>query len=359
MRPKTLILIVAAVGCGLAASYMTSRLLAERNKEQPVEEEKVTVLVARQKIAMGTLVKEPEKLFMEKVFTKGQEPKKALTSFDQVKDKRLNKPLATEQFVTSEDLIDAKSGDLSAMVPPGMRAVAIRANMETSSGGWVLPNSRVDVIVTVRKGDDQSWSRIVMQNMLVLAVDLVRDRDPEKNAIIPSVVTLACTPAEAEQLAMAQSMGEIRLVLRPYGEEQPVHTKGARPVDIARANSAASSGVAQETENADPRLPPGVDSIPDFGPAAKPSQPTPPEPPKVEPPPPPKTHTLVIQNGKSVTETVFVVGHDGTITTLDIEKQELQNRPQKKAPARAPAQDPTQEPAQPEKDAAAEPAPSK
>ena len=97
MKPKTLILMFVAIGCGLAASYMTSRLLAERGNKDQVDE-KVTVLVAKKNLSMGTLLKDPEALFEPKSFTRGEEPKKALRAFDQLKDRRLNKPIAAEQF---------------------------------------------------------------------------------------------------------------------------------------------------------------------------------------------------------------------------------------------------------------------
>ena len=61
MKPKTLILMVVAVGCGLAASYMTSKLLADRRQEAPVEE-KVDVLTAKIKVPQFTVIKEPDKL---------------------------------------------------------------------------------------------------------------------------------------------------------------------------------------------------------------------------------------------------------------------------------------------------------
>jgi pilus assembly protein CpaB len=342
MKPKTLILIVAAVGCGLAASYMTSRLLAERAKDQPAEEEKVAVVVAKQKLAMGTLVKNPEQYFMMKEFTKGQEPKKALTSFDQLKDKRLNKPLSTEQFVTSEDLLDGKGGDLPALLPPGMRAIAIRANMETSSGGFVLPNHRVDVIVTVKGQGNDSWSRIVLENMLVLAVDLMNVRDPDKNAHIPSVVTLAATPEEAEKLRMAQAMGEISMVLRPFGDEQPVHTRGAHPIDVARSRSSGntSSDIGPENEGGVPTRV-GALQLPEGGPSA-------PRPaPEQADPPPPQTHTLVIENGASITKAVYRIDENGQATANDIDRQELGPRPERNVPNREPANAPNGSPPAP------------
>src|SRR5437588_11946903 len=102
MKSKTMILMVVAIGCGLAASYMTSRVIAERSDAAP--EEKVAVLVAKQNLPMGTVIKDPERLFEEKQFIKGAEPKKAIRNYEQLKDKDHNKPLSAEQFVTREDL---------------------------------------------------------------------------------------------------------------------------------------------------------------------------------------------------------------------------------------------------------------
>ena len=71
MKPKTLILLGVAIACGLGASYMTSRLLAERQSD---DEPKITVLVARKALNMGEPIKAPEELFQEKKFTRGDEP---------------------------------------------------------------------------------------------------------------------------------------------------------------------------------------------------------------------------------------------------------------------------------------------
>lgn len=348
MKPKTMILIAAAVGCGLIASYMTSRLLADRAKDQPVEEEKVAVLVAINKVPMGTFIKEPEKYFKKKEFTKSQAPAKALSEFDQVKEKRLNKPLGTDQFVTTEDLLDGKNGDFSALLPAGMRAMTLRANLETT-GGFVLPNTRVDLIVTVRNGNE-SWSRIIMQNMLVLAVDTQQVRD-EKNAIVPTVVTLAATPDESEKLAMASSMGEIRFVLRPFGEDKAIATRGARPSDLARTNSQTSSGV-KEGDEPDGTLPPSVASKFPSG-VGKPAQPATPEPTQPEAPPPLRTHTLVIENGAELTRTVYVLDSNGKVIPRDVEKQDVPPKADK--PTRPEKSAPASEPSKPEKGSGFEP----
>ncbi len=150
MKPKTMILMFVAIGCGLAASYMTSRVIADRSTEQ-AEVEKISVLVAKKNIGLGTLIKDPEAQFEEKAYIKGEEPKKAIRVFEQLKDKRLNKPIAAEQFVTDEDLFNKDNSGLESVVKPGMRAFGLKVNVESSGGGFVLPHSRVDLVHVVKK----------------------------------------------------------------------------------------------------------------------------------------------------------------------------------------------------------------
>src|SRR6266852_7351806 len=149
MKPKTMALMAVAVICGLGASYMTSRLLAERTTDTPQEVEKVKILVARKNVPQGTYIKEPTDWFVEKEFTKGEEPKKAVQNFDELKDKVLSKPLSAEQWVTADDLLRKEDAPITHAIPKGMRALTIRVSVDTVVGGFVQPNSRVDVINTV------------------------------------------------------------------------------------------------------------------------------------------------------------------------------------------------------------------
>jgi pilus assembly protein CpaB len=305
MKSKTMILMVAAVACGLVASYLTSRMLAQ---QQPAEDDKVKVLVAKQKIALGTLIREPEKYFVEKEFIKGQEPKAALTSFDQIKDKRLNKTINTDYHLTPDDLMDKNTkGSLQAEIPPGYRALAITVRADTNVAGFVLPDARVDVVFTQRAGEKDSISKTILQNMRVLAVDTQDIRDGEKHALTASTVTLLVKPEEAEVITMARGLGEISLVLRGYDDAEKINTVGKKAGDVLKL-SGQVTGPSDGTEGGDGKpLLPG--SIPDVkapdGKQAKAEEPPP-------PPPAPKTHTLTIFNGESVTRAVFVEGEAET-----------------------------------------------
>ncbi len=293
MKPKTLVLMFVAIGCGLAASYMTSRVIAERNSDQ-AEVEKISVLVAKKNINLGTLIKNPEAMFEEKFFVKGEEPKKAIRAFDQLKDKRMNKPVTAEQFVTEEDLIDKTSGSLEAVVQPGMRAIGLKVNVESSGGGFVLPHSRVDLVHVV-KSEKETTSRIIMQNVLVLAVDQAAVKPEDKNSFVPQTVTVEVTPSQAEALSLAQDIGSIKLILRGFGDEEKVHTPGTNPKNISQQGE----GKAEDTEDApvkeSPKFANKIPDVPGEDAAVADVKPL------------TKSHVMVIAQGDSYTRHSFVM----------------------------------------------------
>ena len=317
MKPKTMILMVVAVVCGLVASYLTSRMLAQ-NKDSAAEEEKVKILVARQKIPMGTKIKDPEKFFVEKEFVKGTEPKRAITNFDQLKDKCLNKTIGAEVHVTPDDLMKKEEESLASDIPPGMRAFTIQVKNDTNVAGFILPRAHVDVISTTR--ETGLLSRIILQDVLVLAVDQMHVRDGDKQTVTSSTVTLQVKPDEAERLTLAASMGELRLILRSADDHEAVHTKGVKPNDVVTASSKsgdsddAPSGTAGGTAGG---------KIPDLPVAPG----TPVAAGKPEPEPVVQTHTLTIYNGEVPTKAVFVLGDKNTEASTRIDRTPLEGLP--------------------------------
>jgi pilus assembly protein CpaB len=230
MKPKTMILMVVAVGCGLAASYMTSQLLADRNTQPPPEQqEKIKILVARKDLHMGQLITDPKDAFKEKNFIKGEEPAKALTDkdYDKLKDHRLVKPIGADQFVTAEDVLDKNANGLANRLPKGMRAVGLRVDIHSIAAGFAsLPMSRVDIVSTLRRGDGDSVSQILLENVLVLAADDQAQRDPNRPTMPASTVTVALSPQDAELITLAQEMGSLRLILRGPDDTRAAKTQG-------------------------------------------------------------------------------------------------------------------------------------
>jgi pilus assembly protein CpaB len=312
MKSKTLILMVVAIGCGLVASYMTSRLLAERPKE---ELEKVTILVAKQNIAMATLIKEPERLFEEKQFTKGEEPKRAIRDFAQLKDRRLNKPINAEAFVTPDDLNEKGQGSLEALMQKGMRAVALKVQADTATS-FILPHSHVDIVSVVRRNEGETFSKIILQNVLVLAVDTISQKPDDKTALVSSTITVEVTPQQAEKLALAKELGTLQLIMRSYDDQERVTTAGVTPKGITSGNEGPRPDEGEITSGSEARpRPPVLMKVPEVPPTL------PTEALAQAPPPPPKTHTMTIYNGETVTRAVFTIG-DKSENDMQIEKSQ-------------------------------------
>ena len=209
MKPRTIILLVVAIVCGLAAMYMTNRLLADKGTPPPVNT--VKVLVSKQKISAWAPIKKPEDLFEVKEVPEGTYSPKCITDFKQLQDKALKQPINEQMPVTPDDLLNETTSGLVGMLKEGQRAVAIKVTPESLVGGFVLPGSKVDVMFIMKRGDGDSKTQIVLQDMLVLAVDMKRTRDEGSDAVLGSTATLAATPEEAEQLSLAQSLGDLRL----------------------------------------------------------------------------------------------------------------------------------------------------
>jgi pilus assembly protein CpaB len=117
-------------------------------------------------------------------------------------------------------LVMAKgSGFLSAILPKGMRAVAIDISAATSAGGFILPNDHVDVILTRRRGGAQDYSSsIILKNVRVLAIDQAIAEKDGKKVVVGRTATMATTPQEAELLTRSRQQGTLSLALRSLAD---------------------------------------------------------------------------------------------------------------------------------------------
>jgi len=143
--------------------------------------------------------------------------------------------------IRSDKLIKANgSGFMSAILPSGMRAVAISIDTKgaSSAGGFILPNDRVDVIRTYKvasaEGAATTQSEIVLSNIRVLAIGQnVQEKNGEK-VVTGETATLELTPAQAETVILAQKVGELSLALRSLADvnETGTPTREERSDDL-------------------------------------------------------------------------------------------------------------------------------
>jgi Flp pilus assembly protein CpaB len=261
MKPKTMILMVVAVACGLGASYMTSRLLADRGIAD--ETDTVRVLVARRNLDTGFAIKDPQAVFEEKAYIRGEEPKSAILNYDEIKGRMLKRSLREGDFISGLDLLSERESLMAYMIPEGYRAIGLRVNLENIAGGFAsLPFSRVDIVATVKRGDDKSsFSQVLLQNVLVLAVDQRNDRDEAGRAMPGSVVTVALSPEEVLKANIAKEYGPLSLVLRKFNDQQKVEVSKVTFDDIitnGKSGDVTDRVVGPETkpEKPEPKLDP-------------------------------------------------------------------------------------------------------
>lgn len=129
-------------------------------------------------------------------------------------------PLMSGQPVTSTSIVHGDaSGLMAAMLNPGMRAISIAINPDSSAGGFILPNDRVDLIQTRRGEGNRVSANTILTDVRVLAVDQVFKQDKDTKTVVGKTATLEVSPAQVEQVARAQGQGTLSLALRPLASD--------------------------------------------------------------------------------------------------------------------------------------------
>jgi pilus assembly protein CpaB len=135
---------------------------------------------------------------------------------DVVKGTVVRSPLTAGQPITNASIVHGNAvGFMAAMLNPGMRAISIAISTDSGAGGFILPNDRIDLILT-RKGDaNRVNASTILSDVRVLAVDQTFKQEKDAKTVIGKTATLEVTPAQAEQVAKAQGQGVLSLSLRP------------------------------------------------------------------------------------------------------------------------------------------------
>lgn len=150
--------------------------------------------------------------------------------------------IVRSQFYEGEPIREGKlarvdSGFLSAILPSGKRAAAVRVTAQSTAGGFILPNDRVDVIHTAASGND-TVSQTLLRNVRVLAIDqTVEEKDGER-VVVGKTATLELDPADVETVTAAEATGTVSLSLRSMadaGEEDDAVKRRTGIVRIFRS----------------------------------------------------------------------------------------------------------------------------
>lgn len=236
MAPSRVIVLgiaaVAAVGAGLIARNMAAPPRDVIVAQEPAEPQVnlVDVLVVRQNVRMGDTLGDgigwqgwPDNGIQDYFITRYNEP----DALGKLRASVARVPLYAGEPLRRGKLIGEGQSFLAAVLPSGKRAVATQISAATSAGGFILPDDRVDVIMTRRADTGTAEGYItetILRNIRVLAIDQTIQEDDEGRRVrVGETATLELTPQQAEIITVARQMADrLTLSLRPIVDANEV-----------------------------------------------------------------------------------------------------------------------------------------
>ena len=275
MSPMRLIILLVAAAAAAGAALLVRNMsqqaapapAAVETAEAPVteiiEEPKTPVLVATRDMQVGELLlpgdvewrEWPEAQINVNYFTEELSP----TAMDDVTNSVVRTPIYESEPVLPQKIVQkGETGYMAALLSPGMRAVSVEISTDSASGGFILPNDRVDVLVTynVELSDgEQNYTRptttVILENVRVLAIDQLFNSGSQ--FAIGSTATVELDPSQARLMVMAERLGTVSLALRSLRDAQPGGPTLARTdflLDVMPfADGSAAVGDAENTSD--------------------------------------------------------------------------------------------------------------
>lgn len=286
-RMITLALVALALSAGI--TYLAYRLLAPRLQAPDIT---IRIVVAADTLPLGTRITEKDVTMAP--WPKDSLPAGSFADTSQVLGRGIiSQTYAKEPILESKLAPKEMGAGLTAAIPDGLRAVSIAVNQIIGVAGFVQPGSRVDLILTgTPPNETERASKIVLENLQVLAAGQNVQQDVEGKPQTVQVVTLLVTPEQAAKIALATGDGPIILALR-----NPLDLKEVDPPLVPRA--VLYSGGVLLAEKAAPKAKAAPVGSRRVRTAVRAAAPPPP------PPPPPKVSTVELIMGPTRTTAKF------------------------------------------------------
>lgn len=256
MRQRRLwIILLLALLSGGSAAYLALSYLRDRTPRlMAAEAPRSQVAVAARDLPLGTVVQQADVHMID--WRSDAVPPGYIRNAEMVIGRGLITPLkANEVMLDSKFAPRGAGGGLSITIPDGMRAVSVRVDDVIGVAGFVLPGTRVDVILTLPPKNDrkETVTQVALQNVPVLAAGQVVQQDAQGKPITVSVLTVLVAPEDGEKLILAANEGKIQLALRNSLDLAQIRTSGVRErglLPIARPAPTASIGPRPATTDA-------------------------------------------------------------------------------------------------------------
>ncbi len=217
-RTRLLLIGFVALALGAVVSYAVYRTLQTRTGADAAPG--VEVVVAANDIPVGSKVADGDVKLVR--FPVAVLPSNIFHLKTSVVGRGAILPIARGEFFLPNKLAGENAGSgMQSLIPPGMRAVSVRVNEVIGVAGFVVPGTRVDVLLTGNpSGASDQQTTTVLENVAVIATGQKLERNTAGEPQLTPVITLLVSPDDAQKLTLATSQGKIQLALR-----NPLDTK--------------------------------------------------------------------------------------------------------------------------------------
>ena len=252
MQNRLKIALVVAVFFGLIAAYgIFNFLRQQRQAAEALRTQTQDVVIAAKDIPAGSTI--AESMLKDGTVRAIKWPKASVPAGAFGAPKEVIGKVNRVKIMANEPILESRlSGEgagLTVRLEPGKRAMAVRVDEIIGVSGFIVPDDRVDVIVTttppgVSDNKDARLSKIVLQNKRVLSVAQSTEQKDGKPQVARSI-TLEVSPEEAEKLSLAYQEGPIVLALRGLSDEAEPKTIGSNKNDFLALGTRKASGPAR------------------------------------------------------------------------------------------------------------------
>jgi pilus assembly protein CpaB len=223
-----LLSLVIAVGGSYFIYQWIQRSTAPKEVVKVEKVDAIPVVVAAMDLNWGTKIS-PE-MVKTLPYLKESVPNGYFPASEKLEGRILTANLKAGEPIVEHRLapVDVKAGGVSAVLPAGKRAVAVKGDKVIGISGFINPGNRVDVLVTMRDPvSKKDKTKLALENIPVLATGTQIEQNSKGEPAPVDIYTLEVTPAESEKLALAATMGKLQFALRNITDGEKVRTRGA------------------------------------------------------------------------------------------------------------------------------------
>jgi pilus assembly protein CpaB len=240
---RGLMFLALAILLGLGAAFMAREFTGNAPAAQAADVPIQPVVVARTDVGTANALTPTELKLVD--WPAGLVPTGAIHSLSGAEGRVTRRPLAAGEPVLESALFDkGAEGGLPAVIAAEHRAVSVKVDSVIGVAGFVKPGSRVDVMATVRRvdtSDSLPYSKVILQDVKVLAIDQKLEEARDGEAQLVSVVTLEVKPEAAQKLIYSAHEGRLQLALRTPGDDAVLELASTGVRDVLGAQKKASA----------------------------------------------------------------------------------------------------------------------